>query len=277
MPRRKYGIEGFSSSESSPELEKTPKMPKMQKTPKKDESENPSMDIENDILMQGIQTMFAKQTEEIRASEERVKDTVALKIQELERKIEDIQEENLELKTRQAAMEGRVLMLERESRKFNIVATGLMTEPGQDGAQLLQAMIRDATGSDMTLKNNRTFVANGRMKCVATCNSWEEKMLIMSNKKKLKNKGSGEPIYIDNDMPKEDREAQGKLRAIAREKRAEAKDVRLGFRKMKIDGEWISLETAINEQPFRPENRANCHMERTRTEMQDKGHKQLPK
>lgn len=48
------------------------------------------------------------------------------------------------------------------------------------------------------------------------------------------NKSSGEPIYPDSDLPKEDREVQAKHRAIARTKRAKGRDVRVGFWKMKI-------------------------------------------
>lgn len=231
------------ASNSPLEGRESSKMPNQLQTPPK----NPPQATSTADLMGMMKQMFSNQTIEIRASEERVKESVALKIQELEHRIEAIEEENNRLRSSQSAMEMRVLQLERENRKLNIVASGLSPAPGQDEKTLLEKAIKDATGCQILLKNCRSFATEGKNRIVATCATWEEKMTIMANKKKFRNKSNGEPIYIDSDLPKEDREVQAKLRAIARTKRAEGRDVRVGFRKLKIDGEWITYDPTATE------------------------------
>jgi hypothetical protein len=53
---------------------------------------------------------------------------------------------------------------------------------------------------------------------LAKIESWEQKKNIMLSKSKLKEK-KGERMYIDDDLTKEERETQKKLRELAREER----------------------------------------------------------
>jgi hypothetical protein len=45
--------------------------------------------------------------------------------------------------------------------------------------------------------------------------------------------------YIDDDLTKEERETQKKLRELAREEKDRGKRVKIGYRKIQINGEWF--------------------------------------
>jgi hypothetical protein len=61
---------------------------------------------------------------------------------------------------------------------------------------------------------------------------------MMLNKSKLKEK-KDERMYIDDDLTKEERETQKKLRELARKERDRGKRVKIGYRKIQINGEWF--------------------------------------
>jgi hypothetical protein len=46
-------------------------------------------------------------------------------------------------------------------------------------------------------------------------------------------------MYIDDDLTKEERETQKKLRELAREERDRGKRVKIGYRKIQINGDWF--------------------------------------
>jgi len=55
-------------------------------------------------------------------------------------------------------------------------------------------------------------------------------------------------IYIDNDLSQEEREAQRKLREIARDERADGRKARVGYRRIEIEGQiyiWSVEENRI--------------------------------
>jgi hypothetical protein len=60
----------------------------------------------------------------------------------------------------------------------------------------------------------------------------------MINKSILKER-KGKRMYIADDLTKEERETQKKLRELAREERDRGKRVKIGYRKIQISGEWF--------------------------------------
>jgi hypothetical protein len=58
----------------------------------------------------------------------------------------------------------------------------------------------------------------------------------MLNKSKLKER-KGERTYINDDLTNEQRKTQKKLRELAREERDRGKKVKIGSRKIQINGE----------------------------------------
>jgi hypothetical protein len=82
------------------------------------------------------------------------------------------------------------------------------------------------------------FKINKDKMMLAKIESWEQKKNIMLSKSKLKEK-KGERMYIDDDLTKEERETQKKLRELAREERDRGKRVKIGYRKIQINGDWF--------------------------------------
>jgi hypothetical protein len=60
----------------------------------------------------------------------------------------------------------------------------------------------------------------------------------MLNKSKLKER-KGERMYIDHDLTNEERKTQDKLKEVAREERDRGKRMKIGYRKIQINGEWF--------------------------------------
>jgi len=61
---------------------------------------------------------------------------------------------------------------------------------------------------------------------------WETKEKIIKEKKKLGNR----KIFIDSDLTVEERQIQRKLKERARKERMEGKTVKVGYKKMEIQG-----------------------------------------
>jgi hypothetical protein len=68
---------------------------------------------------------------------------------------------------------------------------------------------------------------------------WERKGV--KQKGKLRGNRATEKIFIDNDLTKQEREIQKKLRATAREEKRKGKDAKVGYMKItiekKVDGQ----------------------------------------
>jgi hypothetical protein len=82
------------------------------------------------------------------------------------------------------------------------------------------------------------FKINKDKMMLAKIASWEQKKNIMLSKSKLKEK-KGERMYIDDDLTKEERATQKKLRELAREERDRGKRVKIGYRKIQKNGDWF--------------------------------------
>ena len=79
-------------------------------------------------------------------------------------------------------------------------------------------------------KAYKVKIEENKVIVIANLDNWEQKREIMNNKKNLK---SG--IWIENDLTKEEREVQGKLRALAREEKEKGNKVKVGYRKIYIE------------------------------------------
>jgi hypothetical protein len=88
------------------------------------------------------------------------------------------------------------------------------------------------------MKEKETFRINKDKMMLAKTENWEQKKNIMLNKSKS-NGRKGERMYIDDDLTKEERETQKKLRELAKEERDRGKRVKIGYRKIQINGEWF--------------------------------------
>lgn len=137
---------------------------------------------------------------------------------------------------------------EKKERKNNVVINGVREDKLKTKMEV-EEFLREELDVNVTIL--QTFKA-GREKNVTVIKlaSWEDKLQILKNKKKLGKKR----IFIDNDLSSEERDIQRKLIAIRNAEREKGKATRLGFLKICIDGNWLSWE---NLRPAAAEDREN--------------------
>jgi hypothetical protein len=82
------------------------------------------------------------------------------------------------------------------------------------------------------------FKINKDKMMLAKIESWEQKKNIMRNKSRLK-EIKGERVYIDDHLTNKERKTQRKLKDVAREERDRGERVKIGYRKIQINGEWF--------------------------------------
>jgi hypothetical protein len=71
---------------------------------------------------------------------------------------------------------------------------------------------------------------------LAKIESWDQKKNITLNKSKLKER-KGERMYINDGLTKEERKTHKKLREVDREEKDRGKRVKIGYRKIQINGD----------------------------------------
>lgn len=123
---------------------------------------------------------------------------------------------------------------EKKKRKNNTIISGLTVEDNN-----LETNIEEfhKTNLEVEVKvKNAAKIRNQRNIPMykVEWNSWEDKARVMQNKYKLKNKA--ERIYIENDLTINERQIQAELRNIAKTERVNNKSVKVGYRKITIDG-----------------------------------------
>lgn len=235
---------------------------------------------QNDDLLQSIGTMMANQTLTINSNVddkiEGLKKAMEIRFSEIENNMKMVQKENQDLKDRNAALEkrmsdlengtgtgslnsDRLLYLERSVRQRNIVASGIEFDTPQQGFEKLNQMIGAVTKGKIRVSGIRAFKPkDGKGIVVAECGSLEDKQCIMRAKKQFVVTAGEEthPVFIDSDLPHQDRVMQSKLRAIAKEMRTQGKDVRVAMGRLKVDGEWCHYNqttNAVEARTFRKE------------------------
>lgn len=122
---------------------------------------------------------------------------------------------------------------------------------------------------------------SGRTGSVVQCRSRTEKLAILAKKRELASTapdGSINKVYLDDDLPKEDREAQRAVRAIAKEKRAQGCNVAVAFKKLRIDGKWMIFDEEsgkLREDNFRRPDK-DARLERSGSQGQVSNSNGLP-
>ncbi|CAG5079351.1 Protein of unknown function [Cotesia congregata] len=126
---------------------------------------------------------------------------------------------------------------EKEERKNNVMIFGWNVEGKIDKEKVTQFIKSEieveSAVDDIEEVRSR---GEGEKKMVwIRMKNWEKKKEIMENKSKLK----GKKVFIENDRTKKEREEQKELNRRARWAKAEgAKEVKLGFGRLWVDGEW---------------------------------------
>lgn len=122
---------------------------------------------------------------------------------------------------------------ERKERRNNIIIKGLQTEGGQMSKKIeeflseklrIQEKIESSTKIDMGRNNNEGVLVR--------LSDHKKKGAIMEKNKMLR----GTQIFIDDDLTKEERKIQMRLKEKMKEERNKGNRVRIGYQKIEING-----------------------------------------
>ena len=264
-------MSGFKRNRGTPEDPGKPvKMSNLQRTPPNTQA-NPQPAASDPWTMQTemIKKLFDRQSEEMKdaeirqakriaEAEERITAAVDKRINQLEQVVEELHHQNEQLKKGNQELASRIIHLERETRQTNIIAAGIDFATPQEGYEKLNDVIQKATNGAVRAEGIRTFATrDGTKKIVARCRSDTEKRSLFRVKKNLTyQSGDGKvtPVYVNDDLPREDRIIQSRLVGIAKEKRKANHQVRIGTGKLMIDGIWHFYNDQtenIEPRPFR--------------------------
>lgn len=140
-----------------------------------------------------------------------------------------------ELRKEIEANNGRIERLENEKRKKNIVVQGMIVNT-DDSSRLrvtMEKLLEEEVGVNVIVNTARKL---GEKTCLVELNSEENKIKVMKNKSKLKNR-AGDKIFINDDLNKEDRGIQSRIRQRANEEKRKGKHVKIGYKKLTIENE----------------------------------------
>jgi hypothetical protein len=115
---------------------------------------------------------------------------------------------------------------ERRRRKNNIVTSGWRGE-GKRKQQIKEEK-ENFIKENIEVKEFYNISTSGNEK-----ENGKEK--VMKQKEKLREKKETEKMFIDNDLTKQEREIQKKLRTIAKEEKREGKEVKMRYSKIVIE------------------------------------------
>lgn len=161
---------------------------------------------------------------------------------------EKVIEENEKLKKEASEIRNNVEWLEKEKRERNIVLTGLTidTVNNEELKAGITKFMSEKLALSVQIKAARKV---GEKACLIELPSIEEKEKIMQNKNKLKNFGNG-VCYINHDLTRRERAIGKQIRERARTEKQMGKQVKMGVRKLVIDGEewrWNKEKEALEK------------------------------
>lgn len=224
---------------------------------------DPANQLENlTRLLTGMREDMKKESEQTRAEIRELKD-------ELIRKGNEWKEEKEEMKRKLEDLEGVIEakdktinwlvhkeeMRERRERKNNIVIKGWKALENENLEAEVTDFLKDQLKVETKIKEAR-WIKRGRQDkraVIAELFSWEAKKEVMKKKSILKRTGTPnfqEVIYINNDMTFSEREAQRAIRGRVEEEKKQGKTVKVGFKKLIVDGKiwkWNEGRSVVEE------------------------------
>lgn len=179
-------------------------------------------------------------------------------ISKLTKENEKIRGEVNDLKRELNINNGKIEKLESENRKKNIVVQGLTinTEDRKLLKENMEKFIEEEIGVKTTIKSAHRL---GRKTCLLELYSQENKIEVMQNKTKLRNR-QGDKIFINDDLTREERDIGKKIRQKAKEEKINGKKVKMGFMKLIVDGQiwkWNRQENMLEKAGETADNTKN--------------------
>lgn len=182
-----------------------------------------------------------KLQEEVRELKAEIK-SAHQKVKEMEDNMQgEIEQLNVEVKMTQQRMESvedRLEKYDKDNKKKNIVIRGLKIEETESNE--IKENIESFIKKNIQVNARVVSVHKiGEEMWVAQMNSFENKIEVMKNKKKLRGYKKAK-VYVDSDLTVNERETQKKIIDIAKMERQKGRKVRIGYNRINIDGvDWI--------------------------------------
>lgn len=163
---------------------------------------------------------WKKEMKELREEVQQTSQRWKKKVEKLESKIGEL-EEKWERK-------------ERQEKKNNLVIKGLKVNEDKVKPEV-EEFVKKEIGVEVRFSKVRV-VGKERKIIIATTNTWEEKQCILEKKSRLRSRQGTRKIFIDNDKTEQDLRIQAYISDWAKEHREEGRSVKMGYRKMQVDG-----------------------------------------
>lgn len=196
-----------------------------------------------------------KELTEMMKRNEEMMNAIMQEVKEIRRENREYREDVVELKRKNEEMEAeikylrekveklelveeKVERLDKAGRKNNILITGIEIKEKQ--TENIKGEMKQFIKYNLQVETEITEVYKLDTKTwIARIGSFEKKLEILRNKRRLKN-GDYKRVYINNDLTEHERNIQRKIRNRADKERDDGKTVRMGFKRMIIDGEkWV--------------------------------------
>jgi hypothetical protein len=211
------------------------------RSPNRSQEENQSKEMDKEMKTTMIREMreeiktLRKELAAVREENGELRKELATVREEMRGREEKGQLEKADWMKRMEMIEEKMEQREKKERKNNVIITGIGAISGNVERGVEEWLEREI-GVKVNVKE--AFKINKDKMMLAKIENWEQKKNIMLSKSKLKEK-KGEKMNIDDDLTKEERETQKKLRELAREERDRGKRVKIGYRKIQINGDWF--------------------------------------
>lgn len=141
-----------------------------------------------------------------------------------------------------------VIDKEKEERRENIVIKGVDTDKRD-----LKKWVKEFLEEKMEVEVEVISCRKSGKVLVAKLKDWQMKKKVMENKHKLK----GGRIFIENDLTWQERKTQEKIHKWVKEEREKGRDVKVGYARVRIGGNWRKWEEVEREiEARRKENEA---------------------
>uniref|UniRef100_A0A6P7G1T5 Tropomyosin beta chain-like n=1 Tax=Diabrotica virgifera virgifera TaxID=50390 RepID=A0A6P7G1T5_DIAVI len=160
---------------------------------------------------------------EIRELREEQKEYRA-EMKELRQENEKLKQENRETQQKVEELENKIDRMEKDKRRNNIILQGVDMDTYDQNITKdnVQDFLCNALKVETKIKSARKI---GSKSCLIELENATDKEEIMKNKGKLRDI-KGKEIYINDDMDKNERMIQGKIRTKAKEAKLEGKNVK---------------------------------------------------
>lgn len=180
-----------------------------------------------------IKNMLGEMAQEIKEFRKENKEYKE-QMEELRRENKVVMEEMNTMKQKMEKMESCLEKCQKEEKKNNLLIKGLEMniKGGEELREGIQNFVKSELGIEVEVVNTRKI--NDKT-CVIEMKTFEEKLKILQNKKKLKNM-KDQKIYIECDYTEREMEMQKIIRTRAAEEKKNGRIVKIGYGFLVIDG-----------------------------------------